>query len=167
MACSNRALTDLDLAITVALMDAARLWRTPVRAVEYVALTSRRHPLPPPGPDMFDGRGFVRVSSRGGHTYPLQLLLEHGLMPQVALTVEEYGTLPAVLQDTDLVTFLPRHVAEVFCGWFPALRIADLPWPGQSTPVAIFTRRESSLTPAQRWFRRLVHGAVVEPGTEI
>ncbi len=157
----------LDLAITVALMDAARLWRTPVRAVEYVALTSRRHPLPPPGPDMFDGRGFVRVSSRGGHTYPLQLLLEHGLMPQVALTVEEYGTLPAVLQDTDLVTFLPRHVAEVFCGWFPALRIADLPWPGQSTPVAIFTRRESSLTPAQRWFRRLVHGAVVEPGTEI
>ena len=157
----------LDLAITVALMDAARLWPTPVRAVEYVALTSRRHPLPPPGPDMFDGRGFVRVSSRGGHTYPLQLLLEHGLMPQVALTVEEYGTLPAVLQDTDLVTFLPRHVAEVFCGWFPALRIADLPWPGQSTPVAIFTRRESSLTPAQRWFRRLVHGAVVEPGTEI
>ena len=57
--------------------------------------------------------------------------------------------------------------AEVFCGWFPALRIADLPWPGQSTPVAIFTRRESSLTPVQRWFRRLVHGAVVEPGTEI
>ncbi|GAA1702650.1 LysR family transcriptional regulator [Microbacterium sediminicola] len=158
---------NLDLAITVAQMDASRLWRTPVRAVEYVALASRRHPLPPSGPDMFDGRGFVRVSSRGGHVHPLQLLLEHGLMPQVALTVEEYGTLPAVLKDTDLVTLLPRHVAEVFCGWFPTLQIAELPWPGQSTPVAIFTRRESSLTPAQRWFRRLVHGAVVEPGTEV
>ncbi|GAA1466850.1 LysR family transcriptional regulator [Microbacterium thalassium] len=157
----------LDLAITVSLMDASRLWRTPVRDVEYVALSSGRHPLPPTSPEMFAGRGFVRVSSRGGHVYPLQLLLEHGLMPQVALTVEEYGTLPAVLQDTDLVTFLPRHVAEVFCGWFPVLRIAELPWPGQSTPVAVFTRRESSLSPAQRWFRRLVHGAVVEPGSEV
>lgn len=157
----------LDLAITVSLMDASRLWRTPVRTVEYVALSSGRHPLPPTSPEMFAGRGFVRVSSRGGHVYPLQLLLEHGLMPQVSLTVEEYGTLPAVLQDTDLVTFLPRHVAEVFCGWFPVLQIAELPWPGHSTPVALFTRRESSLSPAQRWFRRLVHGAVVEPGSEV
>ncbi|WES63561.1 LysR family transcriptional regulator [Microbacter sp. GSS18] len=157
----------LDLAITVSLMDASRLWRTPVRDVEYVALSSGRHPLPPTSPEMFAGRGFVRVSSRGGHVYPLQLLLEHGLMPQVSLTVEEYGTLPAVLQDTDLVTFLPRHVAEVFRGWFPVLRIAELPWPGHSTPVAVFTRRESSLSPAQRWFRRLVHGAVVEPGSEV
>jgi DNA-binding transcriptional LysR family regulator len=157
----------LDMAITVSLMDASRLWRTPVRDVEYVALSSSRYPLPATSPEMFAGRGFVRVSSRGGHVYPLQLLLEHGLMPQVSLTVEEYGTLPAVLQDTDLVTFLPRHVAEVFCAWFPVLRIAELPWPGHSTPVAVFTRRESSLSPAQRWFRRLVHGAVVEPGSEV
>jgi len=157
----------LDLAITVSSLDASRLWRTPVRAVEYVALSSGRHPLPDPGPEMFAGRSFVRVSSRGGHVFPLQMLLEHGLMPQVSLAVEEYGTLPAVLQDTDLVTILPRHVAEVFRGWFPSLRIADLPWPAQSTPVAIFTRRESSLSPVQRWFRKLVFGAVVEPGTEI
>lgn len=150
----------IDLAMTVSMIGSPRLWRSHVRAVEYVALSSGEHPLPETGPDMFQGRRFVRVSARGGHVYPLQALTEHGLMPQVALTVEEYATVPAVLEATDLVVLLPRHVAEVFNGWFPRLRIAELPWPGQSTPVSLYTRREASLTPAQRWFRSLVLSAV-------
>lgn len=150
----------IDLAMTVSMIGSPRLWRTHVRAVEYVALSSGRHPLPGTGSDMFAGRRFIRVSARGGHIYPLQALTEHGLMPQVALTVEEYSTVPAVLEATDLVVLVPRHVAEVFNGWFPGLTIADLPWPGQSTPVSLYTRREASLAPAQRWFRSLVLDAV-------
>lgn len=150
----------VDLAMTVSMIGSPRLWRTHVRAVEYVALSSEDHPLPETAPDMFAGRRFARVSARGGHVFPLQALTEHALMPQVALTVEEYATVPAVLQATDLVVLLPRHVAEVFCGWFPGLRIADLPWPGQSTPVSLYSRREASLTPAQRWIRALVRDAV-------
>lgn len=150
----------IDLAVTVSLMGTPRLWRTRVRSVEYVALTASAHPLPPPGPGMFDGRRFVRVSSRGGHVFPLEALVEHGLMPQVALTVEEYATVPAVVVATDLVVMLPRHVAEVFRGWFPTLRISELPWSGQSSPVALYTKREASLSPAQRWFRGLVLDAV-------
>ena len=151
----------IDLAITVSLMFTPRLWRTRVRSVEYVALTSKTHALPPTAPDMFSGRRFVQVSSRGGHLFPLQALVEHDLMPQVALTVEEYATMPAVLMTTDLVVMLPRHVAEVFCGWFPGLQIAELPWPGHSSPVALYTRGEANLSPAQRWFRSLVFDAVV------
>ncbi|MDN4477393.1 LysR family transcriptional regulator [Demequina sp. SYSU T00039] len=150
----------LDVALTVSVMDTSRLWRTPVRGVEYVALTSREHPLPATGPDMFDGRRFIRVSARGGHVFPTQALVEHGLVPQVALTVEEHSTVPAVLVATDLVALLPRHVADVFCGWFPDLQLADLPWPGTSSPVALYSRREMNLSPAQRWFRRLVLHAV-------
>ncbi len=150
----------LDLAVTVSLLGSPRLWRTPIRDVEYVALSSGAHPLPPTGPDMFAGRRFVRVSARGGHVYPLQAMIEQGLMSQVTLTVEEYATVPAVLESTDLVVLLPRHVAEVFCGWFPSLRIAELPWPGRSSPVALYTRREASLSPAQRWFRSMVRDAV-------
>ncbi len=150
----------IDLAITVSLLDVSRLWRTPVRGVEYVALTSREHALPPTGPGMFEGRRFIRVSTRGGHVFPQQALVEHGLVPQVALTVEEHSTVPAVLVSTDLVALLPRHVADVFCGWFPSLETADLPWPGTSSPVALYTRRETNLSPAQRWFRRLVLHAV-------
>ncbi|GAT74967.1 transcriptional regulator, LysR family [Microbacterium sp. HM58-2] len=151
----------IDLAMTVSMIGSPRLWRTHVRAVEYVALSSAEHPLPETGPDMFTGRHFVRVSVRGGHVFPLQVLTEHGLMSQVSLTVEEYATVPAVLQTTDLVVLLPRHVAEVFCGWFPGLRIADLPWPAQSSPVSLYTRREASLSPAQRWFRSVVQDAVI------
>jgi DNA-binding transcriptional LysR family regulator len=150
----------IDLAITVSLMGSPRLWRTPIRSVEYVALTSGASPLPPTGPHMFEGRRFVRVSARGGHVFPLQAMIEQGLMPQVTLTVEEYATVPAVLAATDLVVLLPRHVAEVFSGWFPGLRIAELPWPGRSTPVALYTRGEAGLSPAQRWFRSTVFDAV-------
>lgn len=154
----------IDVALTVSMLETPRLWRTPVRSVEYVALSSGSHPLPEAGPRMFEGRRFVRVSARGGHIYPIQALTEHGLMPQVALTVEEYATVPAVLAATDLVVLLPRHVADVFCGWFPGLRIADLPWPAKSTPVSLYTRAEARLTPAQQWFRTLVHEAVAEEG---
>ncbi|WP_042216932.1 LysR family transcriptional regulator [Demequina mangrovi] len=150
----------IDVAITVSVLDTARLWRTPVRGVEYVALTSRAHPLPPTGPGMFAGRRFIRVSARGGHVFPTQALVEHGLTPRVALTVEEHSTVPAVLAATDLVALLPRHVADVFCGWFPDLEVTDLPWPGTSSPVALYTRREMNLSPAQRWFRRLALRAV-------
>lgn len=151
----------VDLAITVSLLGTPRLWRTPVRGVEYVALSSGAHPLPPTGPDMFTGRRFVRVSARGGHVFPLQAMVEHDLTDQVAITVEEYASVPAVLQSTSLVVLLPRHVAEVFCGWFPTLRIAELPWPGHSTPVSLYTRLEAALSPAQRWFRSVVLDAVV------
>ena len=150
----------IDLAMTVSMIGSPRLWRSHVRAVEYVALSSDRHPLPATGPGMFAGRRFVRVSARGGHVFPLQALTEHGLMGQVALTVEEYASVPAVLQTTDLIVLLPRHVAEVFSGWFTGLRIADLPWPGHSTPVSLYTRREANLSPAQKWFRSVVLNSV-------
>ncbi len=152
----------IDLAMTVSMIGSPRLWRSHVRAVEYVALCSAAHPLPPTAANMFQDRHFVRVSARGGHVFPLQVLTEHGLMPQVSLTVEEYATVPTVLLATDLVVLLPRHVAEVFRSWFAGLQIFDLPWPGQSTPVSLYTRREASLTPAQRWFRTVVLEAVSE-----
>lgn len=150
----------VDLAMTVSMIASPRLWRSHVRAVEYVALTSGEHPLPETGPGMFDGRRFMRVSARGGHIFPLQALTDHGLMPRVALTVEEYATVPAVLEATNLVVLVPRHVAEVFIGWYPGLRLAELPWPGHSTPVSLYTRSDAGLSPAQRWFRALVLKAV-------
>ena len=152
----------IDLAMTVSMITSPRLWRSHVRAVEYVALCSALHPLPATSPEMFADRHFLRVSARGGHVFPLQVLTEHGLMPQVSLTVEEYATVPTVLLATDLVVLLPRHVAEVFRSWFDGLKIFDLPWPAQSTPVSLYTRREASLTPTQKWFRQVVLDAVSE-----
>lgn len=150
----------VDLAISVSILDSTRLWRTPIRGVQYVAVTSSAHPLPEVGLDMFEGRRFIRVSTRGGHTYPNQVLREHDLMPQVALTVEEFASVPAILHATDLVAFLPKHVSEVFAGWFPDLQLHELPWPSRGTPVALYTRRESSLSPVQNWLRRAVLRAV-------
>src|SRR5690606_23702405 len=117
---------------------------------------------PQPGPGLFAGRRFVRVSARGGPGFPVQAMVEHGLMPRVALTVEEHATMAAVLEATQLVVLLPRHESEGACGGFPGSRVAELTWAGQSTPVALYTRREVSLSPAQRWFRSPVLKAVAD-----
>lgn len=150
----------VDLALSVSLLTETQLWRTPIRSVEYVALVSSSCPLPDTGPDMFTGRRFLRVSARAGHVFPSQVLLEHDLTSQVALTVEEYSSVPAIVNETSLVALLPRHVAEVFSGWFAGLSIAELPWHAHSTPVSLYSRPARSLSPAQRWLRQTVVDAV-------
>lgn len=145
----------VDLAISVTVLSPERLWRTPFLGVEYVAVTSASHPLPPTDADMFAGRRFVQVGAQGGHTYPNQALTEHGLIGHVTLAVESYATVPAALEGSDLVALLPRHVCEVFAARY-ALSLHPLPWPVQSPPVSVYTRPERSLSPAQAWFRGLV-----------
>ena len=145
----------VDLAISVTVYGPQRVWRTPFRDVEYVAVTSAAHALPETGPDMFAGRRLVQVSSQGGHTFPNQAIVEHGLQPQVALVVEGYASVPLLLEGSDLVAFLPRHVVEALAPRH-TLALHRLPWPVQSPPVSVYTRPESLVTPAQRWFRDLV-----------
>lgn len=144
----------VDLAISVRPLPQERLWRTPFLPVEYVAVTSADHPLPPTGPDMFAGRPFVQVSPHGGHVYPNDALVDHSLAGQVVLSIDGYAPLPVVVERSDLVALLPRHVFEVFTERH-ALVMSPLPWPVHSPPMCVYTRPERSLSPTVRWFRGL------------
>lgn len=145
----------IDLAVSVSLLSPERLWRTPFLPVEYVAVTAADAPLPPTGPRMFEGRRFVQVSGHAGHTPPNQALTEHGLLGQVALVVDSYGSVAEVVEASDLVVLLPRHVTGML---LPQHRLAlhALPWPAPATPVSVYTRPEAALSHAQRWFRDVV-----------
>lgn len=144
----------VDLAISVRLLPQERLWRTPFMPVEYVAVTSTSHPLPQTGPEMFKGRRFVQVNPRGGHVYPNNALIEHSLTGQIGLSMDGYAPLPVVVEQTDLVALLPRHVTEVFAERH-ALDMRSLPWPVHSPPMSVYTRPEQSLSPTLRWLREL------------
>lgn len=154
----------VDLAISARLLPSGRLWRTAFMPVEYVAVTSREHPLPKTGPSMFAGRRFIQVSARGGHVYPNDALVEHGLDGQIGLAVEGYAPLPRVVEQSDLVALLPRHVTEVFAERYD-LDMRALPWPIQSPPLAVYTRPEQRLSPTLRWFRQTVLDALAGGGS--
>lgn len=149
----------VDLALSVRLLSQERLWRTPFMPVEYMAVTSTAHPLPETGPEMFEGRRFLQVNPRGGHVFPNEALIEHSLSGQIALSIDGYATLPVVVERTDLVALLPRHVTQVFAERH-ALDMRPLPWPVHSPPVSVYTRPEQSLSPTLRWFRELTLRAV-------
>lgn len=151
----------VDLALSVRLLPQERLWRSPVRAVDYVAVTSAGHPLPVTSKQMFEGRQFIQVSSEGGHVYPNDALYEHGLTGQVALSIPGYTGLPGVLEASDLVVLLPIHVAQ-FLQERHDFVYRQLPWPVHSPPVSVYSRPPEALSPVQRWFRNLALSAVSE-----
>lgn len=144
----------VDLAMSARFIRSERLWRTSFVPVEYVAVTSARHPLPKTGSSMFDERSFVRIGASGGHVYPNDSLEEHGLSSQIVLEMEGYSALPGVLESSDLVALLPRRVAEIFAERH-SLETRDLPWKVHSPPVSVYTRLEKALSPRQQWFRDL------------
>ncbi|RAX19720.1 MULTISPECIES: LysR family transcriptional regulator [unclassified Actinomyces] len=145
----------VDLSISVSVLPTQYLWRTPFLPVTYVAVTSRRHPLQHTGTTMFNGRRFVRVAAHGGHIYPNQALERHCLLDSVAMWVESYATVPLVVESSDLVALLPRHVGEVYAERHELL-LHDLPWPIDSPPVSVYTRTRERLSPPEHWLRRLV-----------
>lgn len=146
----------MDLALSVRMLPQERLWRTPLMPVEYVAATSQKYPLPVTSKRMFEGRQFIEVSSEGGHIYPNDALAEHGLTGQVALSIPGYSSLPLVLQESDLVVLLPLRLAKLLQEEDYAITFRQLPWPVQSPPVALYSRRREALSPVQSWFRDLV-----------
>jgi DNA-binding transcriptional LysR family regulator len=156
----------VDLAISARLLPSGRLWRTAFMPVEYVAVTSRDHPLPRTRSSMFAGRRFIQVSARGGHVYPNDALVEHGLDGQIGLSVEGYAPLPRVLEQSDLVALLPLHVTQVFAERY-SLTMRRLPWPIQSPPMAVYTRPEERLSPTLRWLRETVLEALTQTGSDL
>ncbi|WP_158247618.1 LysR substrate-binding domain-containing protein [Actinomyces qiguomingii] len=145
----------MDLSISVSVLPTEYLWRTPVLPVTYVAVTSLHHPLPHTSTMMFADRRFVRVAAHGGHIYPNQALDRRGLLDSVTMWVDSYAAVPLIVESSDLVALLPRHVGEVYAQRHE-LALHELPWPIDSPPVSVYTRTSERLSPAERWLRRLV-----------
>lgn len=151
----------IDLAVSVHVLQTDLLWRTPFMDVEYVAITSREHPLGE-GEQALRARRFVEVTQPTSHFYPRQALYQHGLGSNIGLVIEGYAAVPYAVESSDLVAVVPRHVAEFFQRTHRLL-LQQLPWPVSNTPVALYSRHVANLSPAQAWFRTVVLDAVTKP----
>lgn len=144
---------EVDGFIATPLFASDRTTRIPLFRERYVAAVSSDHPR------ITGGRVTLRqlraerhavVTGPSGHTGPSLALAEHGLTDQVVLEGTRFGTLPYVLEATDLVAILPEYVAEAYSSSH-RLRIAQLPFEIRPVEVALHALHRGSRTGAQQW----------------
>ena len=151
-----------DLALTGTQLDDDRLERRPFMSVGYAMIVAGDHPRiaqPVIEAEQFAAERFINVLSRSGHEAPARLLDQVGLRGQVELELTSYASAPYVVAATELVSIVPRHIAEVFARRH-GLQVVELPFYVPPLEVAAYTRRTPG--PAQQWLADLVVGTLTE-----
>lgn len=83
---------------------------------------------------------------------PLQLdalLLEAGLRRQVGATVSHILAVPPLIAATDMIAFVPKHLAERH----PGLEFRAPPYPSPSLQIAMLSHRTMGAHPSVAWLR--------------
>lgn len=76
-----------------------------------------------------------------------------GRQRDVAFSVPQFGSLPAVLANTDLLATMPEHVAQALSVQ-AGLRCEALPFEGPSYDVRLTWRAATDKDPAESWLRK-------------
>lgn len=164
---------EVDLVVTSADVGGGRLDRYPFLAVGYVVIAAADHPRLSGRrltPRRFARERHVHVVGTAGHTGPTTMLRAHGLEREVALEVATFSALPYVVQATDLLGMVPRHIAGIMADHH-AIAVHELPWPVPPIEVSTLTRHAPALGPAQRWFvtvvRRVLDAVAADAGVGV
>lgn len=93
-----------------------------------------------------DARGFVD-----------QALHEHGLTRQIAITINNFSSAPAILASTDLLLTAPKRVADVFVPLYGlTTRPAPFFGPREYASATLVWHARLAGHPAHTWFRDLL-----------
>jgi len=86
-----------------------------------------------------------------------------GRARRVAVSIPQFGSLPAVLAGTDLLATVPAYLAAELCSQNAGLRSEPLPFESPAYAISMCWRAAADRDPAEQWLR----GALVrafEPG---
>ncbi len=147
----------VDVVVTsVRLPEELPLVRRPFMVVDYVLLAAADHPRLAGHRLRAEALAEERlVSVRGttGHLGPVRLIHRLGLEDRVELELSNHSAVPYVVAASELVAFVPRHIAEVFAARH-AVAAWDLPWQVEPIEVAAYSRHAPG--PARAWLADLV-----------
>lgn len=147
----------VDLAVTSVRMPEQHLLRRPFMRVDYVVLGAVEHPRlrgRKVSRRQFARERFVSVRGTTGHAGPVRLISTLGLDERVELELSNFSAVPYVVAEGDLLSIVPRHIAEIFAARH-AVRLWDLPVEVEPIEVAAYTRRAPGT--ARRWLGDMVH----------
>jgi DNA-binding transcriptional LysR family regulator len=85
-----------------------------------------------------------------------------GLTRHVALALTRFGTLPAVIAQSDLVACVPRALADL-PGFTGPVRSHPLPFPSPTYALRMLWHRRHAADPAHRWLRGVALAASRTP----
>lgn len=136
--------------------DAALTRLDPLYRCEYVCVMRRGHPLAAPGAltlDSYCAADHLRVSFAGRpRGFVDEALARLGRKRRVMITVSHFATAGAAVQQSDLLTVLPRSYVPA-AGFASKVVICRLPFELPAIDVALLWHRRHEQDTAQRWLR--------------
>lgn len=145
---------NVDLAIDAPLLSHPELISAPLYADEYCCVMRKNHPLSKGKFELkeyLDSR-HIHVSSRLSGSGHIDLALRSiGQQRRIALRVQHYAALPALLSQTDYIAAIPTSIAQ---HW----RLSDrtLPFATPKLELRQFYHKSASHDPALIWLRGLL-----------
>lgn len=150
----------VDLAVTSTALPGA-FERVTLKMEPYALLMRANHPLAGIHIDEVAYRAARHVAVLGDSGRPnVEAALDRmGGVPTPSLTVNHFSALPLTLVSTDLVSTVPRSVAEEWLETWP-LAVADLPFHVDPITVRLYTRTTHRDAASLAWFRDTALSAI-------
>ena len=98
-----------------------------------------------------------------GHRIVEDFFAAHGLRRDIAVSVPGFAAAAAIAARTDLVTGMPRRMADVFLRQMPLVAVA-MPLPPLTFQIRLFWHERTHADPGAQFFRSLVTVAVTHKG---
>ncbi|MSQ67222.1 MAG: LysR family transcriptional regulator [Gammaproteobacteria bacterium] len=137
---------------------------------EFSCLMDSQHPLTRGKLDLvrYAAAKHLLITPRGDATGFVDLALaEHGLTRRIALTVNQFSVVPAIIANSDLIVTLPKRMAEQYAPRYHlAQRPSPVPTPAAYAHIQLLWLRRSSGQAALMWFANLlldILGRAAEP----
>lgn len=145
---------DLHLALDAPLLNHPELVSRPLHSDRYVCAFRNAHPLAtqPFTLEAYLAAQHVHVSSRLKGSGHVDLALRAiGERRRIALRLQHYGALPAILAQSDLLASIPAGLAQ---RW--GLQLRELPFETSATDLHLFWHRTADHDPAINWLREQI-----------
>ncbi|WP_179966081.1 LysR family transcriptional regulator [Modestobacter altitudinis] len=109
------------------------------------------------------GRSLVGLfHDLGSGAHIERLLTVRGITATGAVNVESFSAVPALVEGTDRVGFLPAGLARRLALGYD-VRVVELPFLGEPLVECLYWHRSAQRDPAHQWLRRLILGAESGP----
>ena len=117
------------------------------------------------------GKAFERLGARAHHLlvtphgdpsgFVDEALARHGFTRRIALTVNHFTVVPAIIAERDRITTMPKRIAEL-CAPLYGLKLRPSPvaTPANYAHIQLLWHKRLGQHAAYNWFRELLFGIV-------
>lgn len=146
-----------DIAICTTALNEPDISRKVLFTQDYVGLCAAKHPRISEEPTLgsYEKEDHVAVASSTGHTGLDLRVREAGIHRNVVAVIPTFSSLPNLLEDSDLISYVPSSVARRLVGRH-AVRAFRLPFEVPATEVAAYTLKRELPASDLEWFNAML-----------